>query len=126
MATVKQNKTVSTQDGAGNETKQKTLKEAFADLKSKPFIADTLGYVKAHPYMSTGLGLGATANIAGLFDNDKVGGQLLGGALGGIATIPFQMTPQGRVLAAMAGGTLGSLYDKLAAKKEQEYQQERY
>lgn len=116
-------KVVSNQDGAGNEIKRKTLKEMFEGLKNNATVQNVGSYMKAHPYMSTFLGLGGTANLAGLFDNDKVGGQLLGGALGGIATIPFKMTPQGRVLAAMAGGGLGALYDNLAAKKEQAYQQ---
>lgn len=116
-------KVVSTQDGAGNEIKRKSIKDMFASFKANPTVNSVGTYMKTHPWMSTGLGIGGAANLAGLFDNNKIGGQLLGGTLGGIATIPFQMTPQGRVLTAMIGGGLGSLYDKLAAEKEQAYQQ---
>lgn len=104
-------------------TAKKTLKEFFSGIATNPTVQSIGNYIKAKPIMSTGLGVTGAANIAGLFDNNKIGGQLLGGALGGIATIPFKMTPQGRILAAMAGGGLGALYDNLAAKKEQAYQQ---
>lgn len=117
-------KVVSTQDGKGNEIKGKGIKGMFASFKANPTVNSVGTYMKAHPWMSTGLGIGGAANLAGLFDNNKIGGQLLGGALGGVATIPFQMTPQGRVLSAMIGGGLGSLYDKLAAEKEQAYAQQ--
>lgn len=83
--------------------------------------------IKAHPFKAAGLGIGAGMNIAGLFDNDKIGGQLLGtGAgvalpalltkLGALSSI----TPMGRIGWALGGGALGSLYDKLMAKKEEE------
>ena len=103
---------------------RKSIKDMFANLKANPTINSIGTYMKAHPWTSTFLGMGGAANLAGLFDNNKIGGQLLGSTLGGLATIPFDIAPQGRVLSAMIGGGLGSLYDKLAAKKEQEYAQQ--
>ena len=100
------------------------IKDMFANLKANPTINSISSYMKSKPWTSTFLGMGGAANLAGLFDNNKIGGQLLGGTLGGLATIPFDIAPQGRALAAMLGGGLGSLYDKLAAKKEQEYTQQ--
>jgi hypothetical protein len=83
--------------------------------------------IKAHPFKSAGIGLGTAANVAGLFDNDKIGGQLVGGGLGalaGVKLLPMLMggpaTIPNVTLAALGGGTLGSLFDKLRAKKAEE------
>jgi hypothetical protein len=86
------------------------------------------GYVKAHPYASAGTGLNAAANVAGLFDNDKLLGQGAGAALGYFAPQllglalgkPVSVSPLMRANLAMGGGTLGSLFDNLRAKKEEE------
>lgn len=87
---------------------------------------------KNHPVAAAGLaGLGM-GNVNGLLDNDKFGGQLLGGALGagaaglgglwsgseGVAANPVLATA-----ITMGGGELGALFDKLRAKKEAESQQ---
>ena len=83
--------------------------------------------IQAHPFKAAGLGLGAAANVAGLFDNDKIGGQLVGTGAG--IALPAllsklgamtSVTPMGRIGWALGGGALGSLYDKLMAKKEEE------
>lgn len=70
------------------------------------------------------------ANVAGLFDNDKIGGQLIGTALGaGIpALFGAKLGPLAYVNLAAGGGTLGSLFDTLRAKKaqEQQYGKEEY
>lgn len=83
--------------------------------------------IKAHPFKSAGIGLGTATNVAGLFDNDKIGGQLVGGGLGalaGVKLLPMLMggpaTIPNVALAALGGGTLGSLFDKLRAKKDEE------
>ena len=85
-----------------------------------------LNKMKAHPFKTLGLGaLGAT-NVAGLFDNNKIGGQLAGTVIGGAT--PFLMNKfmntkfglPGKLGFAMLGGGVGSLFDKLMAKKEQE------
>lgn len=86
------------------------------------------GYAKAHPYATAGTGLNAAANVAGLFDNDKLLGQGAGAALGYFAPQllglalgkPVSVSPLMRANLAMGGGTLGSLFDNLRAKKEQE------
>lgn len=89
--------------------------------------------IAAHPFASAGLGILGATNISGLVDDDKIGGQLVGGGLGLAA--PALMTklgmaaptPIGKLAMVMGGGALGSLFDKLRAKKEAEqqvYQQE--
>lgn len=95
-----------------------------SDLK---FGLSALGQnIKQHPWASAGLGIGAAANIAGLVDNDKIGGQLIGGAAG--AAIPALLMKGGLMKSnpllglgiSLGGGALGSLYDMLRAKKEEE------
>ena len=83
-----------------------------------------LGAAKAHPFKTAGLlGLGA-GNIGGLMDNDKFGGQLAGLGLGGLGAATLASgNPYLAAMLTMGGGTLGSLFDKLRARKEQEQQQ---
>lgn len=95
--------------------------------KLAPTLSNVGGYVKAHPWMSAGLGTAGAANIGGLFDNDKIGGQLVGG-LGGYAVGQYLLpqllgtvSPQAKVLATLGGGALGSLFDKLRQNKEDQY-----
>ena len=88
------------------------------------------GTVKAHPYASLGTGLNAAANVAGLVDNDKLLGQGAGAALGYFAPQllgmllkkPVSVSPLVRANLAMGGGTLGSLFDNLRAKREEREQ----
>jgi hypothetical protein len=123
-------------------TKSAGIEDVFAanPLKTKIDIngvtANPLKYnlgavgqaIKAHPFKAAGLGVLGAANISGLMDDDKVGGQLVGG-LGG-AALPMLMTklgmaaptPIGKLAMVMGGGALGSLFDKLRAKKEVEEQ----
>lgn len=76
-------------------------------------------YIGQHPFQTAGLaGLGL-ANLGGLTDNDQFGGQLIGTGLGGLASIMTD-NPMARAAITMGGGTLGSLFDKLRAQKEQE------
>ena len=82
--------------------------------------------MKAHPFKTAGLGLLGAGNVAGLFDNNKIGGQLVGTGVG--AAIPFLANKfmgtkfglPGKLGFAMGGGFMGSLFDKLMAAKEQE------
>jgi hypothetical protein len=91
------------------------------------YFKDFLTPLKNNPGLGLGLiGTGAM-NIGGLFDNDKVGGQLVGG-LGGYAVgkhllpqILGTVSPQAKVLATLGGGALGSLFDKLRQNKEDQY-----
>lgn len=86
------------------------------------------GYAKAHPVATVGTGLNAAGNVAGLFDNDKLLGQLGGAALGYFAPSllgkvlgkSIVTSPLLRANLAMGGGSLGALFDNLRAKKEQE------
>lgn len=67
-----------------------------------------------------GLGVG---NVSGLLDNDKFGGQLGGAGLGFLASKLLETTsPYTATLMTLGGGQLGSLFDKLRAKKAQEKQ----
>ena len=87
------------------------------------------GGVKAHPWQTAGTALNATGNVAGLVDNDKLLGQLVGTAGGAIlGTMVPGMKGLGIANMAMGGGNIGMLFDKLRAKKEQEeqYQQQYY
>jgi hypothetical protein len=77
--------------------------------------------VKAHPLMSAGLGALGVSNIAGLTDDDKLAGQLLGSGAGFLAS-NLVAHPAAKAAIMMGGGTLGSLFDKLRAKKEAEQQ----
>lgn len=82
-----------------------------------------LGAASAHPFLTGAGALTTGMNVAGLMDNDKFGGQLGGAALGGLASYFGGLTPGYAYLATTAGGALGSLFDKLRAKREQEAQQ---
>lgn len=90
-------------------------------------------WIKDHKLKSAGLGLGIGANLAGLFDNPNMAGQLLGGAGAGIGAnliakhlLKKPLTASGTALWALGGGALGSLFDKLMYKKQQEQQQQYY
>lgn len=86
--------------------------------------------VKTHPYLSAGIGAMGAANIAGLVDDNKIGGQLVGGLAGGVIPAMMGANPMTAIALGLGGGTLGSLFDKLRAKKEAEqqtmYQQQEY
>lgn len=106
-----------------------TMKDIFGSLYSdaKTGVANLGNYIKNNPAMSIGLGGTGLANIAGLVDNDNIGGQLLGlggGAAVGQFLLPKLMqnvSPQAKVLATLGGGALGSLFDALRQKQEDEY-----
>ena len=105
-----------------------TLKDGTAkSLKMSPFD-NTLGIVgsniAAHPVATLGTAANLGMNVSGLFDNDKFGGQLVGGIAGAALPKLFGMNlgPLGMINAAGIGGTLGSLFDKLREKRAQEQQ----
>lgn len=79
-----------------------------------------LGAASAHPFLAGAGALTTGMNIAGLTDNDKFGGQLGGAALGGLGSYLAGLNPGYAYLATTAGGALGSLFDKLREKREQE------
>lgn len=119
-------------DWAGNNAavrwnkSQSDLGQKLAGLSAEGYVptgAD-LGtvaktFIKQHPFQTAGLaGLGL-ANLGGLTDNDKFGGQLIGTGLGGLAST-MAASPMTKAMLTMGGGTLGSLFDKLLAQREQE------
>jgi hypothetical protein len=79
-----------------------------------------MGAASEHPFLAGAGALTTGMNIAGLTDNDKFGGQLGGAALGGLSSYLAGLNPGYAYLATTAGGALGSLFDKLRAKREQE------
>ena len=102
------------------------LSNLFAEsTKSKLRLGkfgDAMSYVKAHPKLATGTALNAAGNLAGLTDNDKIVGQLVGGIGGAVlpGVLGMGLGPLGIANTAMLGGNLGALFDKLRAKREQE------
>lgn len=81
-------------------------------------------YIGAHPVKAAaGAGLGL-ANISGLTDNDYYGGQLAGLAAGGLgsAFLGSGFSP----MLTMAGGALGSLFDKLRQRQAENNRQSQY
>lgn len=85
-------------------------------------------WIKNNKLKSAGLGATGLMNIGGLFDDDQLVGQLAGlggGFAAGKLLLPKvlgkgPLTGSGMALATMTGGALGSLFDKLMAKKKEE------
>lgn len=97
-------------------------------LKDGNAITPLFQWLKANPAMGAGFGITGAANLGGLFDNDKIGGQLGGGAIG--TALPMlankfllqqAIGPAGIALSGLTGGAIGSLYDKLRANQDDEY-----
>ena len=101
-------------------------KVAFGNGATGNSLKNTLGMaksaIKANPWQTAGLGAMGIANVAGLTDNDKVGGQLVGSLAGGVIPAVMGANPMTAIALGLGGGTLGSLFDKLRAKKETEQQ----
>lgn len=121
--------------GNASNTWNNKVKPAASGMwngKIKPGVSNVWQYMKAHPGMSAGLGITGAANLAGLFDNTKVGGQLLGAGLGaglGYGILPKlagTISPQAQLLTTLTGGSLGALFDNLRSKQEKEREQQRY
>lgn len=105
---------------------------SFADATSNGISLGNLGTLGVgaaaqHPFKTAGLlGLGA-GNIGGLTDNDKFGGQIAGLGLGGLGAATLASgNPYMQAMLTMGGGALGSLFDKLRARREQEQAQPYY
>ena len=136
----------------GNATPE-TLAKFFAAAKETPLTTDTIAieglpektglgataslagnWMADHKLKTAGLGALGIGNIAGLFDNPNIIGQLAGlggGFAAGKLLIPKitknPLTGSGMAIATMGGGFLGSLFDKLmAAKKQEEQYQNQY
>lgn len=121
----------------GGKVPPKVLRGAFSEspLKTKVdfgkgitgnSLKNTLSMtgaaIKAHPWASAGIGALGAVNLAGLVDDDKIGGQLVGGLGAGIGSALAGVSPVAAIALGLGGGTLGSLFDKLRAKKELEQQ----
>lgn len=93
-------------------------------------VGGAWNYAKSNPGAVLGTAATTAGSLAGLFDNDKIGGQLIATGLG--AAIPaiagMKLNPLTAYNVAMGAGTLGSLFDTLRAKKaqEQQYSKEEY
>lgn len=78
--------------------------------------------IKANPGWSLGAAAGTAGSLAGLFDNDKIAGQLIGTAAG--AAIPalagMGLSPLAAYTVATGAGSLGALFDNLRSKKADE------
>lgn len=79
-------------------------------------------YAKANPGAVLGTAATTAGSLAGLFDNDKIGGQLVATGLG--AAVPkllgMKLNPLMAYNVAAGAGALGSLFDTLRAKKADE------
>lgn len=79
-------------------------------------------YAKAHPGQVLGTAATTAGSLAGLFDNDKIGGQLVATGLG--AAVPkllgMKLNPLMAYNVAAGAGSLGALFDKLREKKADE------
>ena len=79
-------------------------------------------YAKSHPGAVLGTAATTGMSLAGLFDNDKIGGQLVATGLG--AAVPkllgMKLNPLTAYNVAAGAGALGSLFDKLREKKADE------
>lgn len=106
-------------------------------LKGMEFVGSNAGTtakvlganMAAHPFKTAAGGFLAANNVAGLFDDPNIIGQIAGLA-GGAAASKFLVpkltkSPFGianTALLTLAGGSLGSMFDKLMAKKAEEQQ----
>lgn len=103
---------------------------AFTRLKG--LFGDLSGFAKAHPYQALATGANAAGNVAGVVDNNKLLGQVVGTGLGLAAPKLLSMIPGpigafgkglgllGKANLAMGGGNIGAMFDVLRAKREQE------
>ena len=99
--------------------------ELLDNMKLKQLASKLWGFTKNNPYKALGAGALGGANLAGMLDNEYWGGQAIGGGLG--AAIPLvinklggSISPYASAMISMTGGGLGSLFDKLRAKKAEE------
>lgn len=112
--------TVGTEAAAKPGAKQ-SLGAMFGKLKG----AAPVQWTMAHPGPAALLAGGGALNVAGLFDNDKVGGQLVGaGAGAGLGALASHLLKRklgvpGYIGAALLGGGIGSGIDMLRSKRDQ-------
>ena len=76
--------------------------------------------IKANPWKSGLTAANAVGNVVGAFDNDKILGQAVGTVGGALLPKVLGLGPFGTLNAAMLGGNLGMLFDKLREKREKE------
>ena len=99
------------------------------NLNLGQMFGDATNYIKQYPGTAAGIGLAGALNVDGLFDNNKILGQAGGTALGALGAKLLApkllggaaLNVPSQVFLALAGGGLGSLYDKLRASKETNY-----
>lgn len=89
--------------------------------KPKALASAVENVVKEHPWQSAGYAALGAANLGGLFDDNKVLGQILGAAGGGLGGYVLGSSPKTAILSALIGGGLGSLFDKLRNNEYNNY-----
>lgn len=83
-------------------------------------------WIGDHKLKSAGIGALGAANIGGLLDNPYWGGQAIGGLAGGLGVpliaskLGIPMSVSSKLMSGLAGGGLGSLFDKLREKQAEE------
>ena len=100
--------------------KQMALKDTGQGVTIPQLAKLGMGAAQAHPYKALALGGSIVGNLGGLTDDDKIGGQIGGAALGALSTKLLGGSP---VVAGLIGGNLGTLFDKLRSQKEAELAQ---
>ena len=101
------------------------MKQSLGALFGKLKGSAPVQWTMAHPGPAALLAGGGALNVAGLFDNDKVGGQLVGaGAGAGLGALASHLLGKklgvpGYIGAALLGGGIGSGIDMLRSKRDQ-------
>lgn len=111
------------------QSREKFLTEASANPFANPSTSLKGLFLKMrqHPFKTAGLGITGAMNIAGLLDDEHVGGQILGAAVPGLVAGVAGASPYTIAMSALGGGSIGSLFDKLRTKRdEQQAMQEQY
>jgi hypothetical protein len=105
--------------------KYTAMQDTTGGVSANQLLGLTGQAISQHPLKSAGLAALGMGNLGGLTDNNKFGGQLGGLGLRYLATNLLEdANPYAKIMLTLGGGELGSLFDKLRARKEQERQQQ--
>lgn len=97
-------------------------KTSYTNNPFKKSVGGAWNYAKSNSGTVLGTAATTAGSLAGLFDNDKIGGQLIGTVAG--AALPAlagaKLSPLMAYNVAAGAGSLGALFDKLREKKADE------